>query len=53
MGGVPVRFIRGAVFFVIAHKNERRYTNFFQTVEMIMLLTRQNEIELVFQRSDA
>jgi hypothetical protein len=50
---VPVSFVRGAVFFVVANEHERGHTDLFQAVRVIMFLPCQHEVKIVFQRGDA
>src|SRR4030095_4038978 len=53
MGGVPVSFIRGAVFFVVANEHERGDADLLQAIRVVMFLAREHKGKIVFQRSDA
>src|SRR4030095_10280067 len=53
MGGVPVSFIRGAMFFVVTDENERGDAEFLQSLRVVMLLARQHKVKIVLQRGDA
>ena len=45
--------IGGAVILVVADQHERRYFDLFQAIGVVMLLARQNEIEIVIHWRDA
>src|SRR5262249_51825194 len=49
MGGVPVSFVCGSVFFVVADQDQSWHSDLLQSIRVIMFLARQHEVKIILQ----
>src|SRR5919106_5721112 len=53
MRAIPMRSVACTVMFVVADEDESWHTDVLQSIAMVVLLARENEGQIIFQRRNA